>query len=103
MDSVSSRPQRVQNRYVRFTSNVLRSAGIVNDAICFILAFMITRLIYGEYYGYFYEFRLHETAGIVMAINFFLIRISRDAYSAFRGQATIWAAARSSISWSPRC
>lgn len=85
MDSVSSRP-RVQNRYVRFTSNVLRSAGIVNDAACFILSFVATRVIYGQYYGYFYEFRLHETAAIVMAINFFLIRISRDAYSAFRGQ-----------------
>lgn len=78
--------KRSQNRYVRFTSNVLRSAGIVNDAVCFFFAFVLARFAFESYYGYYYEYRLHETAAIVLAINFFLIRISRDAYSAFRGQ-----------------
>ena len=78
------RPNR--NRYVRFTSNVLRSGGIINDALCFLLSYVATSLIFHGWFGYYYEARLHTTAVIVMAINFFLIRISRDAYSAFRGQ-----------------
>jgi Undecaprenyl-phosphate glucose phosphotransferase len=71
---------------VRFTSNVLRSGGILNDAACFLLAYAVTVLIYQGWFGYYFNTRLHSTAAIVMAINFFLIRISRDAYSAFRGQ-----------------
>jgi Undecaprenyl-phosphate glucose phosphotransferase len=80
----AGRPPR--NKYVRFTSNVLRSGGIVNDIACFLSAFVLTTLIVDGYLAYYFEFRLHSTAAIVMAINFFLIRISRDAYSALRGQ-----------------
>lgn len=80
----SKRPTR--NKYVRFTSNVLRSGGIVNDIACFLSAFALTVLIIDGYLRYYFEFRLHSTAAIVLAINFFLIRISRDAYSALRGQ-----------------
>ena len=58
----------------------------MNDAVCFLLAYMATVLTYQHWFGYYYDARLHSTAVIVMAINFFLIRISRDAYSAFRGQ-----------------
>ncbi len=75
-----------RNKYVRFTSNVLRSGGMVNDACCFLLAYILTVLIHVGWYGYYYDYRLHSSAAIIMAINFFLIRISRDAYSAFRGQ-----------------
>ncbi|MBT2188955.1 undecaprenyl-phosphate glucose phosphotransferase [Sphingobium sp. H33] len=80
----AQRPKR--NRYVRFTSNVLRSGGIVNDALCYLIAYVVTVLIYQGWFGYYFDSRLHTTAVIIMAINFFLIRISRDAYSAFRGQ-----------------
>ena len=75
-----------RNRHVRFTSNVLRSAGIINDALCFMLAFGLSALIYAWLIGYYYDFRLHVNGAVVMAINFLLIRISRDAYSDFRGQ-----------------
>ncbi len=78
------RPPR--NKYVRFTSNVLRSGGILNDIVCFLSAFVLTTLIVDMHLKYYFEFRLHSTAAIVLAINFFLIRISRDAYSALRGQ-----------------
>ncbi|WP_349356933.1 undecaprenyl-phosphate glucose phosphotransferase [Sphingobium nicotianae] len=71
---------------MRFTSNVLRSGGIVNDALCYLIAYVVTVLIYQGWFGYYFDSRLHTTAVIIMAINFFLIRISRDAYSAFRGQ-----------------
>ncbi len=75
-----------KNKYVRFTSNVLRSGGIINDIACFLSAFALTALFIDGYLQYYFEFRLHATAAIVLAINFFLIRISRDAYSALRGQ-----------------
>ena len=76
----------VRNKYVRFTSNVLRSGGILNDAFCFLLSYLLTVFVYRMWLGYYYDVRLHATVVIVTAINFFLIRISRDAYSAFRGQ-----------------
>ncbi|MBN8830130.1 MAG: undecaprenyl-phosphate glucose phosphotransferase, partial [Sphingomonadales bacterium] len=74
-----SRKRPNRNRYVRFTSNVLRSGGIINDAVCFLLAYGFTVVVYQGWFGYYYDTRLHSTAVIVMAINFFLIRISRDA------------------------
>lgn len=80
------RTQQNRNKYVRFTSNVLRSGGIINDIACFLSAFLLSALFVDGYLQYYFDFRLHSTAAIVMAINFFLIRISRDAYSAFRGQ-----------------
>ena len=83
---MTAKPRPVRNKYVRFTSNVLRSGGIINDAVCFFVAYFITVGIYTQWFGYFYDARLHATAVVVMAINFFLIRVSRDAYSAFRGQ-----------------
>ena len=78
------RPTR--NKYVRFTSNVLRSGGIINDIACFLSAFVLSTLCIDGYLKYYFDFRLHATAAIVLSINFFLIRISRDAYSALRGQ-----------------
>lgn len=81
---ISKRPKR--NKYVRFTSNVLRSGGILNDALCFLAAYWLTSAFFTYYLNYYFDGRLHETAAIVLAIDFFLIRISRDAYSAFRGQ-----------------
>ncbi|MBO9574368.1 MAG: undecaprenyl-phosphate glucose phosphotransferase [Sphingobium sp.] len=80
------RQRPTRNKYVRFTSNVLRSGGIINDIACFLSAFALTTLVVDVLRGFYFEFRLHSTAAIVLAINFFLIRISRDAYSALRGQ-----------------
>src|SRR5690606_10706933 len=75
-----------KNKYVRFTSNVLRSGGIINDIACFLSALALTALSVAGYLHYYSESRLPATAAIVLAINFFLIRRSRDAYSALRGQ-----------------
>jgi Undecaprenyl-phosphate glucose phosphotransferase len=75
-----------RNKYVRFTSNVLRSGGILNDIACFLSAFILSSVLVSAYLKYYFDMRLHATAAIILAINFFLIRISRDAYSAFRGQ-----------------
>lgn len=70
---------------VRLTSNVLRSFGIVNDVACFALSFLIARAAYSWFVGYYYDAQLQATGAIILAVNFFLIRISRDAYSGYRG------------------
>lgn len=74
-------PLRKRNRHVRFTSNVLRSIGVANDVLCFVIAFVIACALYRWTIGYFFDFQLHMSAAVVMAINYFLIRISHDGYS----------------------
>src|ERR1044072_5553225 len=70
---------------VRLTSNVLRSVGIVNDVACFALSFLIARAVYAGFVGYYYDAQLQATGAIILAVNFFLILISRDPYSGYRG------------------
>jgi polysaccharide biosynthesis protein PslA len=74
------------NDHIRFTSNVLRSVGIANDALCLFLAYVVATIIYQLTFSQYFVPKLHQTGAIVLSINFFLIRVSRDSYSAFRGQ-----------------
>jgi polysaccharide biosynthesis protein PslA len=74
------------NNHIRFTSNVLRSLGVLNDICCLLISYLIATLIYDLSIGYYYDSRIHVTGAIVLSINFFLLRISRDGYAAFRGQ-----------------
>lgn len=74
------------NQRVRFTSNVLRTIGIANDFICLVAAYAVAILVYDALSARYFDRQMHETAAIVTGINFFLIRLSRDSYSAFRGQ-----------------
>jgi len=80
------RPLQNVNKRVRFTSNVLRSVGVLNDAVCLLASFFLAILIYRATSVQTFDQTIHETAAIVLGINFFLIRISRDSYTAFRGQ-----------------
>lgn len=80
------RSARNINKRVRFTSNVLRSIGVANDALCLFAGFFIAILIYNATSVQLFDRTIHETAAIVLGINFFLIRISRDSYTEFRGQ-----------------
>jgi len=75
------------NGHIRFTSNVLRSLGIANDLSCFLIAFLLATIVYDLTVGYYYDARLHRTGAIILCINYFLIRISRDGYAVFRGQS----------------
>ncbi|WP_244858129.1 undecaprenyl-phosphate glucose phosphotransferase [Sphingopyxis granuli] len=36
--------------------------------------------------GYYYDARLHRTGAIILCINYFLIRVSRDGYAVIKGQ-----------------
>lgn len=78
---------RHRNNHLRFTSNVLRTLGVLNDLACFIVAYAATVLIYDQTIGYFYDGRMHRSTAIILCINYLLIRISRDGYSTFRGQS----------------
>lgn len=81
-----SPPPRRTNGHIRFTSNVLRSLGIVNDVTCFVCAYVLAMIAYDLTIGYYYDARLHRTGAIVLCINYFLIRVSRDGYAVVKGQ-----------------
>lgn len=84
-ESLKPVPRR-SNGHIRFTSNVLRSLGVINDIGCFLLAYLLAVVTYDLTIGYYYDTRLHSTGAIILCINYFLIRISRDGYAVFRGQ-----------------
>lgn len=86
MTEPHSRPSQNINKRVRFTSNVLRTVGVANDALCLVIGFFVAVFLYQLTSDQLFERTIHETAAIVLGINFFLIRISRDSYTEFRGQ-----------------
>ena len=79
-------PPRRSNSHLRFTSNVLRSLGVINDVLCFAFAYFFAATAYDLSIGYFYDGMLHRSAAIILCINYLLIRVSRDGYAAFKGQ-----------------
>ncbi|MES2290513.1 MAG: sugar transferase, partial [Pseudomonadota bacterium] len=79
-------PGPARPRYIRFTTNVLRSLGVATDAVCMLVAALVTKPIYDLLSHQYVELKLHATGAAVLALNFFLVRISRDAYSTVRGQ-----------------
>ncbi|PKP99188.1 MAG: undecaprenyl-phosphate glucose phosphotransferase [Alphaproteobacteria bacterium HGW-Alphaproteobacteria-15] len=82
---MSMAPRR-SNGHLRFTSNVLRTLGVINDIACFFTAYIVAAIIYDVSIGYFYDGVLHRSGAIILCINYLLIRISRDGYTAFKGQ-----------------
>ena len=79
-------PPRRSNGHLRFTSNVMRSLGVINDVACFLIAYALAAIAYELSLGYFYDGLLHRSAAIILCINYLLIRVSRDGYSAVKGQ-----------------
>lgn len=79
-------PQRRSNGHLRFTSNVLRTLGVISDVGCFLVAYVLAAITYDLTIGYYYDGLAHRSAAIVLCINYLLIRISRDGYTAFKGQ-----------------
>lgn len=72
--------------HLRFTSNVLRSLGVINDVASFLLAYLLAAAAYDLTFGYFYDGVLHRSAAIILCTNYLLIRVSKDGYAAFKGQ-----------------
>ena len=77
---------RQTNGHLRFTSNVVRTLGVINDVVCFFLAVLLTAILYDLAIGGSYDALLHRSAAIIMAIIFLLVRVSRDGYAPFKGQ-----------------
>ncbi len=77
-----------RRRRMRFTSNLLTTLGIASDVCCFIFAFFAAMVIYALVFKRGIDQPLHMNAAIILAINYFLIRISRDGYTTFRGQGS---------------
>ncbi len=77
-----------RRRRMRFTSNLLTSMGIASDVLCFAFAFFASMIIYASIFDRSIDQPLHMNAAIILAINYFLIRISRDGYTTFRGQGS---------------
>jgi len=84
-DHLTTLPRRT-NGHLRFTSNVVRTLGVLNDVGCFFLAFLLTIIFYDLAIGDYYDGRIHRSAAIILTINFLLIRTSRDGYAPFKGQ-----------------
>ncbi len=86
-DAAAAIPRTTRGpRYLRLTINVLRGVGIGTDALCMLLAAVIAIPLYDALVGSYFNRGLHLTGAAVLALNFFLVRISRDAYSGMRGQ-----------------
>jgi Undecaprenyl-phosphate glucose phosphotransferase len=79
-------PPRRGSSHLRFTSNVLRTLGVVNDVACFVAGYAMAAAAYAYTLGYFYDGQLHRSAIIILCINYLLIRVSRDGYTAIKGQ-----------------
>jgi polysaccharide biosynthesis protein PslA len=77
-----------RRRRMRFTSNLLTTLGISSDVLCFIVAFFAAMVIYASIFDRGIDQPLHMNAAVILAINYFLIRISRDGYTTFRGQGS---------------
>ena len=73
---------------MRFTSNLLTTLGIASDVLVFVIAFFTALAIYMAVFQRSIDQPLHMNAAIILAINYFLIRISRDGYTTFRGQGS---------------
>ena len=80
-------PRRIAG-HLRFTSNVLRSLGVLNDVICFFVAFLLAQIFYDLTIGYYYDTQVHSSAAAILCLNYFLIRVSRDGYSTFLGHGS---------------
>lgn len=82
---LSSAPE-LRPRSIRLTSNVLRSVALAMDAVSLIIAALLTKPIYDVFSNSIVDMERHVTGAAVLALNFFLVRLSRDAYSQPEGQ-----------------
>ncbi len=80
--SVQTRP-----RYLRLTTNTLISLGVVSDILSLMLASLLTPPLYALFSNLYFDPKVHGSAAILLAFNYFLIRLSRDAYVQAASQA----------------
>jgi Undecaprenyl-phosphate glucose phosphotransferase len=71
----------MKSRKYRFTSNVIASIVITADIACLILGSVLAVMAYAILAGRQYFLDMHVTVAVIVAVNFLLIRLSRDSYS----------------------
>jgi polysaccharide biosynthesis protein PslA len=77
LNSLVTQPRR----RLRFTSNVMVSLAVANDGLMLALAMPLSYLVFRSFFSHDVSETLHLNGAIIVGINFFLIRLSRDAYS----------------------
>ncbi|WP_340316940.1 undecaprenyl-phosphate glucose phosphotransferase [Rhizorhabdus argentea] len=70
-----------QSRKYRFTSNVIATIILGVDLICLTLGALMAPLVYELIRGPQYFVGQHVNVAVIVAVNFFLIRLSRDSYA----------------------
>lgn len=77
----SDSPRSTRRRYLRLTTNTLISLGVVSDIFSLMFAALLTPPLYALISNLYFDPKLHGSAAILLAFNYFLIRLSRDAYA----------------------
>jgi polysaccharide biosynthesis protein PslA len=70
-----------QSRKYRFTSNVIASIIIGVDLLCLVLGALLAPLAYEAVLGPQYFIERHVNVAVIVGVNFFLIRLSRNSYA----------------------
>ena len=70
-----------RSRKYRFTSNVIATIIVGVDLLCLILGPLLAPLAYELVLGPQYFIERHVNVAVVIAVNFFLIRLSRNSYA----------------------
>ncbi|TAK14742.1 MAG: undecaprenyl-phosphate glucose phosphotransferase, partial [Rhizorhabdus sp.] len=70
-----------RSRKYRFTSNVIATIIVGVDLFCLILGPLLAPLAYELLLGPQYFIERHVNVAVVISVNFFLIRLSRNSYA----------------------
>ena len=70
-----------RSRKYRFTSNVIATIILGVDLICLTLGALLAPVAYEMIRGPQYFIEQHVNVAVLVAVNFFLIRLSRDSYA----------------------
>jgi len=75
-----------QSARMRFTSNIVGAIAIVADALSLALAWAAALAVYYSYAGPFADGPAYVGLALIIGINFYLLRLTHDAYNAPLGR-----------------
>ena len=70
-----------RSRKYRFTSNVIATIILGVDLLCLVLGAALAPVAYEIFLGPQYFIEQHLNVAVIVTVNFFLIRLSRDSYA----------------------
>ncbi|MES2498370.1 MAG: undecaprenyl-phosphate glucose phosphotransferase [Pseudomonadota bacterium] len=74
-------PTELRSRKYRFTSNVIATIILAVDLLCLILGPLLAPFAYEMLLGPQYFIEQHVNVAVLVGVNFFLIRLSRNSYA----------------------